>query len=313
MLRFIEDIQKLVRNFLTEVGMTVPIQDKIIFTISILVFLWIFQWLILLFTVRLSKADVSNKYYRKKTTAYVIYLIGILSLSWVWVDRFESLATFFGLITAGLAIAFKDLIMNIVGWLYILGRKPFKIGDRIEIDNVAGDVVDISLFRFVLMEIGNWVHAEQSTGRILHVPNAKIINSPLANYTDEFEFIWNEIPICVTFESDWQLAKKILTDISNEHHEKHGDTADQKIKNTSSKYLIVYRKTTPIVYTSLQENGVLLTIRYLCPVRARRGSVQEILEEILHQFKKENISFAYPTQRFYSATEKNVTNDMSKS
>ena len=60
---------------------------------------------------------------------------------------------------------------------------------------------------FSLMEIGNWVDAEQSTGRVIHVPNGKIFSEPLANYTDGFQYIWNEIPVLVTFESDWKKSQ----------------------------------------------------------------------------------------------------------
>lgn len=301
MVKYFQFAKSYSRGILKEVGINVALQDKLIYTLLILLVLWIIQQVVLFLVVRTSRANISGRYYRKKTIAYIIYALGTLALSWIWIDRFESVATFFGLITAGLAIAFKDLIMSIVGWVYIVWRKPFKVGDRIEINDVAGDVVDISLFRFVLMEIGNWVDAEQSTGRILHVPNAKIINSVLANYTDEFEYIWNEIPICVTFESDWKKAKQILTQIAYDNYDKYGQVATEKIKNTSSKYLIVYRKTTPIVYTSLADQGVTLTLRYLCPVRGRRGSMQEIMENILNTFEHEKIHFAYPTQRFYTS------------
>ena len=76
-----------------------------------------------------------------------------------------SLTTFLGLASAGVAIAMHDTIANLAGWFFIISRKPFKVGDRIEIGEIAGDVIDIRIFQFSLVEIGNWVDAEQSTGR----------------------------------------------------------------------------------------------------------------------------------------------------
>ena len=76
-------------------------------------------------------------------------------------------------------------------------------------------LIDLRIFQFTLMEIGNWVDADQSTGRIVHVPNGSVFVTPLANYAKGFQYIWNEIPVLVTFESDWRRAKEILEGIAN--------------------------------------------------------------------------------------------------
>ena len=79
--------------------------------------------------------------------------------------------------------------MNLVGWQYIVWKKPFDVGDRIEIGQNSGDVIDITPFNFTVMEIGNWVNADESTGRIIHVPNGQVFTQPLANYGKGFQFI----------------------------------------------------------------------------------------------------------------------------
>jgi small-conductance mechanosensitive channel len=205
------------------------------------------------------------------------------------------------LITAGLAIALRDPLVNLAGWVFIIWRKPFVVGDRIQIGNNSGDVIDVRIFQFTLMEIGNWVDAEQSTGRIMHIPNGKIFNEVQANYTTGFNYIWNEIPVLVTFESDWKKAKGILTSIINKDAEHLSGTAEEKIKEASRKFMIFYTKLTPIVYISVKDSGVMLTIRYFCDPRRRRESEEKIWEDILIEFSKcDNIDFAYPTQRFYN-------------
>lgn len=65
-------------------------------------------------------------------------------------------------------------------------KRPFDVGDRIQIAGFAGDVVDIRIFEFTLLEIGNWVDADQSTGRVVHIPNQKLLTEPIANYTAEY-------------------------------------------------------------------------------------------------------------------------------
>ena len=218
----------------------------------------------------------------------------------IWFQGFQSVATFFGIFAAGIAIALQDLIINIAGWLFIMWRRPFDVGDRIEVAGNAGDVIDKRIFVFILMEIGKWVDAEQSTGRIVHVPNGVVFRNSLANYSRGFTYIWNEIPILVTFESNWEKAKETLLKIANRHGEHLSKEAEKRIKNAAKKYMIFYNKLTPIVWTSVKDSGVMLTIRYLCDPRKRRSSEQAIWEDVLRTFADNNdIDFAYPTTRFY--------------
>jgi small-conductance mechanosensitive channel len=99
----------------------------------------------------------------------VTFALFFLLVGRVWLKEFESVTTFLGIVSAGLAIAMKDPLVNVAGWLFILWRHPFKVGDRIQIGVHAGDVIEISIFQFTIMEIGNWVHADQRTGRIVHI------------------------------------------------------------------------------------------------------------------------------------------------
>lgn len=245
--------------------------------------------------------DVYARYRWRKTQDYITFFIGLIIIGSIWIEEFKSLITFFGLLSAGIAIALKDPVTDLAGWLFILWRKPFDVGDRIQIGDHSGDVIDIRIFQFTIIEIGNWVDADQSTGRILHVPNSKIFLEVLANYTIGFSYIWHEIGIMVTFESNWKVAKKILTKIVNEKSEHISKPAAKKIKDASKKYMIFYKNLTPIVYTTVKDSGVMLTMRFLCDPRQRRGYEESIWEEVLREFNKnDDIDFAYPTQRFYN-------------
>ena len=219
-----------------------------------------------------------------------------------------SLGTFLGLASAGLAVALHDTIANMAGFLFIEARKPFRVGDRIELDGVAGDVIDIRLFQFSIVEIGNWVDADQSTGRIIHVPNSITLKKPLANSHLGFEYIWHEIGVLVTFESDWKKAKQLLLGIGKENAEYLSNGAQTQIRRAARKYLIVAGTLTPTVYTTVKDSGIMLTMRYLVDPRQRRGTEQKMWEDILDAFASEsNIDLAYPTTRFY-ATSDNTQN-----
>jgi small-conductance mechanosensitive channel len=218
----------------------------------------------------------------------------------IWLEAIQSLGTFLGLLSAGIAIALKDLVASLAGWVFIKWRRPFQLGDRVQIGERAGDVVDIRIFQFTLLEIGNWVAADQSTGRIIHVPNARLLTDTLANYTAQFQFIWSEIPVLLTFESNWQKAKGILQQILDETVGGAVADAEKAIKTASRKFLIHFQELTPEVYTSVEDSGVLLTLRFICHPRQRRGTAEEIWEAVLQAFAGEkDIDFAYPTSRMY--------------
>ena len=218
----------------------------------------------------------------------------------LWITNAQGLATYLGLLTAGLAVALQSPITNLVGWLFIVSRRPFDVGDRIEVDTVAGDVIDISLFQFSLMEIRNWVEADQSTGRIIHLPNRFVFSHTIGNFTQGLPYIWHEIAVLVTFESDWEKAKGILADIIDKHGQENVKRAMRHSGGGSRRYLVNYGTLTPTVYTKVEASGVKLTIRTLCNPRQRRDFEQTIWEEILRAFSAEaDIDFAYPTQRLY--------------
>lgn len=275
------------------------ILGKIVISIFVIIVLKIIHLIVL--KIMWKNIEEPLKRYRwKKTLTYIFVFIGFLILGRVWLQAFQSLATFLGLLTAGLAIALKDIITDIAGWIFIVWRRPFEVGDRIQVGEYAGDVIDIRLFQFSLLEIRNWVDADQSTGRIIHIPNSKALNDVLANFSKGFQYIWDEIPVLITFESNWRKAKKILQQIGNKHAEHITPHAERRIKEASRKFMIFYKNLTPTVYTTVKDSGVLLTVRYLCEPRRRRASQHEIWEDILTAFNNaEGIDFAYPTQRIY--------------
>jgi small-conductance mechanosensitive channel len=218
----------------------------------------------------------------------------------IWFGGFTGWSAYLGIVSAGLAIALQDPLTNLAGWLFISIRKPFVVGDRIAIGDHAGDVIDLRPFQFTLIEIGNWVDADQSTGRLIHVPNGWVFKHTTANFTGGFEFIWNELPVLVTFESDWERAKELLLEVARRHTDVPDAEASREVQEASKRYMIFFQHLTPIVWTSVADSGVMLTVRYICRPRRRRGTATAIWEDVLRAFAAEpGIDFAYPTTRFY--------------
>lgn len=264
-------------------------------------------WLVRLIAIRIINRklpDEKAQYKWRKNMTYIAVFIGFLVVGRIWFEGLQSLATFLGLLSAGLAIALRGPVTDFAGWIFLLWRKPFDVGDRIQVGDVKGDVIDIRVFKFTLLEIGNWVHADQSTGRVVHVPNHLVFDDSLANYTSDFEFIWNELPVLVTFESDWKKAKKILQEVADEHLHDYVKEAQNQVSRAKKSYLIHYRYLTPTVYTDVRDSGINLTIRHLSNPRRRRSLGEAIWEDILDKFDEhDDIELAYPTMRIYKEGE----------
>jgi small-conductance mechanosensitive channel len=287
----------------THLGISPELQLRIFATLGTVVGLWLLHKLILALVYR-RVHDPWSRYRWRKSLTYVVMVAGIIIVGRMWFAGVQALATFFGLLSAGLAIALKEPVSNLAGWAFIMWRRPFEVGDRVQIGTHAGDVIDLGVFQFTLNEIGAWVQADQSTGRIIHVPNGKVFTDPVANYNKGFRYIWNEVPVVVTFESDWRKAKHILGKIALKHAEHLTAQAEQELLAASQQYLINYRKLTPIVYTNVADYGVQLTIRYLIEPRKRRGTEHAIWEDILTEFADcDDIDLAYHTTRSFKYTE----------
>jgi len=275
-------------------------QMHLLVTIVVIGVLWIVERIVLAIAYR-RFTDPWTRYRWRKSVTYLFLAIGVLVIGREWLEGFKSLATFLGIVSAGIAISLRDPLANLAGWAFLVWSGPFEVGDRIEIAKHKGDVIDIHLFQFTLNEIGAWVDADQSTGRIVHIPNQLVFTEAVANYDKGFKYVWNEVPVLVTYESNWSKAKEILTQIAFKHAEHLTAEAERDLLAASRQYLINYKKLTPIVYTSTTASGILLTVRYLIEPRRRRGTVSAIWDEILTEFAKaKDIELAYHTVRSFA-------------
>lgn len=280
-----------------------PWQYELVLSLGVILATLLVRWVLIRYFVPYFQ-ETRSRYAWKKGITYLSWTVIVLSMISIWIDEFQSAATFLGLLSAGLAIALKDPIVNFFGWIYIIIARPFEMGDRISMAEHRGDVLDISFFEFTILEIGVWVEADQSTGRLVHLPNGRVFTQPIINATQGFPFIWDEVQVNITFESNWRKAKEILLNIEKDKVEALVEEAERTVALGERKYNIQYRKLTPTVYTSVQPSGIRLTLRFLCNPRTQRGIEEAIWEAILEQFHQEpEIHFAYPTQRIVLPAE----------
>lgn len=143
-------------SFLDFINETPVLFTNFLESIAIILFLVLIHYVVIRIVRRQTTNDTVH-YKWRKNLAYILGFVGFLLVGRVWFQGMGSLATFLGLLSAGLAIALRDPVSDMAGWLFIIWRKPFGVGDRIEIGKHKGDVIDVRFFKFTILEIGNWV------------------------------------------------------------------------------------------------------------------------------------------------------------
>ena len=283
--------------------------EQAVFSVILIVALLLLRWTILRW-LRAQLDDAESQYRATKLTNAAITVTALISLLFIWVDAFGSLTTYLGLLSAGIAVALGDLLKNMAGWVYIMTRKPFQVGDRIEVKGLHGDVADVRLFRFTVMEVGNWVEGDQITGRLAHVPNGVIFTDTVANYTEGFEYIWDEISFTVTFESSWERGEELLRQAMRSTVPEAKEAASEGIWRTAREYRITIGELEPEVFIRVDDHGVTLIGRYLVGARQRRVVKSALWRSILDVVGGEPaVSFAYPTTRAYFDSPIEVANN----
>jgi small-conductance mechanosensitive channel len=247
--------------------------------------------------------DITKRHTARKSVLYGATALGLLVLVLTWIEQLKNLPVILSVTAAGLVVALGDAIVCIAGWFYIVVRRPYSIGDRVQIGTVIGDVIDIKLFDTTLLEVGGWVSGEQSTFRLVHCPNNALFRQPIWNYTSGFPFVWDELTVTVAFESDWRKARQIMLDRAAQATQETQARVESDIKQLTKKYPVKYSTFTPAVYVKIGDSGVTLTVRFLTDARRRRTIEDELSRQMLQDFAEHpDINFAYPTYRIVGET-----------
>ena len=241
--------------------------------------------------------DSPYLYTVRKITSYLITGLTAIILIGIWFQRFSDLSVAFGILAAGLAFALQEVIGSIAGWTTIITGKPFSIGDRIETGGIRGDVVDIGILRTTLMEIGNWLNGDHNTGRIVTLSNAFIFKEPLYNYSAHLNFVWDEVKIPVTYESDWKNAMSIMIKAVQNHpvYQELLPKAEKQRRDVRRKLAIRVTPLEPREYMKLTDNWIELGVVYPVDTNLRRSFRSQISQEILTRFVSEGITVASQT------------------
>jgi len=230
--------------------------------------------------------DGKMKYSIRKALSTVYIVVFIAIVIQIWAQSSEALLVSYGIMGAGIAIALQDLFKNFVGGLTILFAGVYRVGDRVEVDSRQGDVIDIGLMTTTLLEIGEWVGGDQATGRLTVVPNGAVLSKAVHNYTKDHSFIWDELSIPLTYDSDWRLARDRFMDIAKEQTAQVEMEAEKQMASIMEKYYFSKRAVEPAVFITPTDNWITLTVRYITDFRERRGLKSKLYSLLLEEIER---------------------------
>jgi small-conductance mechanosensitive channel len=232
---------------------------------------------------------IFNTFDRKK--GYILYqkcnivltIIDVIIIFIIWDSYLDKIITVITFVSAAITLALKDVIFNFFSGLYIHIKKPFNIDDRIEFNGLKGDVVGMNTLDFEVLEIGDYINDEQSTGKVINVPNSYALTYPIKNYGKMFKYIWKEITVKTSLDVDVDIVKENLINIINSNDVVKA--IPNKIKKTMEHLevdqRIYFNKLDPIIYMKVVDNHIEFYVRYLMHPKKNRYVEDDFWQKVL--------------------------------
>ena len=232
--------------------------------------------------------DVTVRYRSQKGIEILGYLLIILLTISYFSGNIRDFALAIGLLTAGITITLQELILSLAGSIYIFIVGVYKPGDRIEINGIKGDVIDIDSIYTTMMEIGQWVSSDNYSGRIVKISNAFVFKGPVYNYSSDFPFVWDEFNLPIRYGSDMELAKEIVVRVAREELSEYVARSVDEWKKVVNKYYIENAVVDPTLAITLTDNWTQFNLRYIVDYKLRRFTKNILHERIGKEIEKTN-------------------------
>lgn len=254
--------------------------------------------------------DNATRYRVKKIISLVSYALIILLTIVSFTGKVQYFTVSIGLISAGIAFALQEVILSTAGWFAIFSTNIYKPGDRIEINGVKGDVIDIGVTKTTLMEIGEWVNSDNYSGRIVQISNAFIFKGSVHNYSSDFPFVWDEINLPIKYDSDISLAKEIILTEAENSLTTYAEFAKKHWQHMVQKYMIEDAIITPTLTLKLTDNWIEFNLRYIVDYKKRRLTKNNLFSNIYNKINssKGKISLASATFEVVGIPDLNIIN-----
>jgi small-conductance mechanosensitive channel len=228
----------------------------------------------------------TSRYRSRKVMNASGYVAAAILTMLIFSDKLGGLTVAFGVAGAGVAFALQEVIASVAGWSTVSFGGFYKVGDRVQLGGIKGDVIDIGVLRTTIMEIGEWVGGDQYNGRIVRVANSFVFKAPVFNYSADFPFLWDEITIPIKYGSDHQMARALVTRVADEVVGEYARSAEQAWKPITERYLITPASVLPIVTLIANANWIEFTLRYVVDYKTRRATQDRLFTRVLEEIDK---------------------------
>jgi small-conductance mechanosensitive channel len=235
---------------------------------------------------RFGRADA--RYRVRKFVVFCGYLAILLFVAILFEDRLGRLSFALGVAGAGVAVALQDVLASIAGAFSIGFSKLYTVGDRVQIGDIRGDVIDIGLLRTTLMETGNWVSKDLYNGRIARIPNSTVLKGSVFNYSQGFRFIWDEIKVVLTGTSDSQFVRAMLLRVAKEAIGEYLLEAQSSWKTMSDNYQIENPPLEPTVALAVNSGSLEFTVSYVVDYTKRTAMQDRLFTKIAEEVTDSN-------------------------
>ncbi len=254
--------------------------------------------------VEAGRDDRYSAYWLRKMATYAVWGLALLLIAVIWAAFGGRLGFIVGAFSAGVAFALQNVFGSFAAWIGILTGGVFRVGDRVMMGGVRGDVVDLSPLRTTIMEIGSpgskedsdvWVQARQYTGRLVTISNKAFFDEPIYNYSKDFEYIWEEISVPLAYTTNWERGRDILLEEVESATLPFREASAGSLAEMARRNLVQQSEITPQVFVKLTDNWIELSARFVIPVRSARRVKSEISEQVLRRYAEEAITVASTT------------------
>jgi len=295
---------------------------KLIYTAVFIAAIVLLRWVsrILVRAVLRGRSHTRGRFWSRQGINLATAVVVTLGLISIWFDNGLHAAAALGVLTAALAFALQKAVTSVAGYFLILRGDIFSIGDRIVMGGVRGDVIGLGFLRTTILEMGQpagddddsvpvWVQARQYTGRIVTVTNGAVFDEPVYNYSREFPFIWEELHLPVKYDTDRELAERLLLEAVHKHSLTPADVGSGVMQHLRRRYFVPAEEVSlePEVFYRLTSSWIEMAVRFVVPTHDIRRVKSDISRDIADAFAANGIEMASGTYAIVEVPPLTVT------
>lgn len=226
------------------------------------------------------------RYRIRKIIVFVGYAVVLLFITILFEDRLGRVTFALGVAGAGVVVALQDVIASFAGWFAIGLSSLYSVGQRIQIGDTKGDVLDISVMRTTLMEVGNWVRRDLYSGRVVRIPNSFVLKGQVFNYSQGFRFLWDEIKIPLTADSNLELGRDMLLRCAKEVVSDYLEEAQSTWKGVTDNYRLENPSLEPTVSLIVNHGSLEFTVSYIVDYASATSMKDRLFTRIVQEVAK---------------------------